>query len=156
MSLLPGTHKAKSDFLVGSPSNLPVSIAVIEIQAGEAVKYRQRISHMDISVRQDRTQLAAGTNPDQQLFETSADRGVPPNLIIMSRKSNADERSYHQRPLDRIVAEVQMHILKCRMEKAVIERTVGTQAQGALRMIPLGRYIRHVKVERQVFRKAIF
>src|SRR6267143_1119025 len=156
MSFLPVPNKSESDRSFGKPSQLPIGIAAIEIEALEAFLHREGIAHLNIAVWQERTQPPADIDPDQELLKTATDSGVPANFIIMSGNSNADKGRHHQRSPEHIIAQAYMRILKHGMEKAVIERTVGTQAQGALRMIPLGRDIRQIKVEREFMGKAIF
>src|SRR5712664_2337107 len=149
MSSLPVPNKSERDRSFDKPSHLPIGIAAIEIKALEAFLHREGIAHLNIAVWQERTQPPADVNPDQELLKTATDSGVPANFIIMSGNSNADKGRHHQRSSERVVAEAYMRILKHGMEKAVIERTVGTQESGAWRTIPLGCDIRQIKVQRE-------
>ena len=70
MSSLPTPNESESDRSLGKPSNLPVDIAAIEIQAGEAFVHREGIARLNIAVWQERAQPPADINPDQKLLKT--------------------------------------------------------------------------------------
>src|SRR6266851_5072954 len=151
MSPLPRSDKPENDYFVGKPSNFPLGITMVELETGKVFQYRVGIPQMRITIRQDWAQLSSDVYTYQQLMKTATNSRVSPNLIIMSGNSESDKgRNYHTFD-GYIVAHPQARIRKRGMEKAIIQRSMGTSSP----TVKPRRYIRKLKVECELVSEAI-